>query len=446
MDEERDSPDFSFLFDVNCPEHKYYRWRVYSLAQGDTLGRWRTGPFVMIAGGLRWTPPDPGSRPAGAMTAAAAAATPSSSVAKSAAPHHELTRRLSDDDMDEFEDLLRSMSLERADIEEGMAFALDHADAARDVVDVLTEALTLSETLVPIKVARLFLVSDILHNCSAPVKNASAYRAAFQQKLPRIFESLEETHRSISGRITREAFKKRVSAVLAAWADWFLFSDEYLRGLEATFQRGGLHTAATLPTAEAEQVESEMRALTADEAERTCRARGLVADGGADACVRRLISLETYNRSESSPAGGGAQHAANNNHIRRTATATRTTDGGEATEQPTSSSAGGGPGMSRWTSVTDDEDGDAFKAGVDDSGDHGERAGQDDDDGAADAGRPARNNNTEQLTSAMRESLRRVEVEVLQYREELEEQGGVSAADIEDLVAKKRESLRVNIA
>jgi U2-associated protein SR140 len=56
-----------------------------------------------------------------------------------------------------------------------------NAVAATDVAEILTEALTLAETPVPIKVARLFLVSDILHNCGAPVKNASAYRGGLVQ-------------------------------------------------------------------------------------------------------------------------------------------------------------------------------------------------------------------------------------------------------------------------
>ncbi|GAB2214779.1 hypothetical protein Droror1_Dr00019142 [Drosera rotundifolia] len=45
----------------------------------------------------------------------------------------------------------------------------------REVVEVLAESLTLKETLIPTEVVRLMLVSDILHNSSAPVKNASAY-------------------------------------------------------------------------------------------------------------------------------------------------------------------------------------------------------------------------------------------------------------------------------
>ncbi len=52
-------------------------------------------------------------------------------------------------------------------------FALDNADAAADVVDVLGEALTLPETAPATKLARLFLVNDILANATAPVRNAS---------------------------------------------------------------------------------------------------------------------------------------------------------------------------------------------------------------------------------------------------------------------------------
>lgn len=75
------------------------------------------------------------------------------------------------------------------------------------IVEVLTESLTLKETPIPTKVARLMLVSDILHNSSAPVKNASAYRTKFEATLPDIVESFNDLYRSISGRITAEALK-----------------------------------------------------------------------------------------------------------------------------------------------------------------------------------------------------------------------------------------------
>lgn len=75
------------------------------------------------------------------------------------------------------------------------------------VVEVLTESLTLKETPIPTKVARLMLVSDILHNSSAPVKNASAYRTKFEATIPDIIESFNDLYRSVTGRITAEALK-----------------------------------------------------------------------------------------------------------------------------------------------------------------------------------------------------------------------------------------------
>lgn len=48
--------------------------------------------------------------------------------------------------------------------------------AAGEVVEILSDSLTLSETPVPLKIARLFLASDILHNTSSGVRNASRYR------------------------------------------------------------------------------------------------------------------------------------------------------------------------------------------------------------------------------------------------------------------------------
>ncbi len=55
-----------------------------------------------------------------------------------------------------------------------------------------------SMTCVCTCVCRLFLVSDILHNSTAPVRNASRYRGRFEQVLPGIFESLQEAYRCVA--------------------------------------------------------------------------------------------------------------------------------------------------------------------------------------------------------------------------------------------------------
>ncbi|PWA62026.1 CID domain-containing protein [Artemisia annua] len=231
MERVRGNPLFSFLFELGSKEHTYYVWRLYSFAQGDTMHRWRTEPFIMITGSGRWVPPalPKDKSPENEETGATFAAGRSRRV--------ETERTLTDAQRDEFEDMLRALTLERIQIKEAMGFALDNADAAGEIVEVLTESLTLKETPIPTKVARLMLVSDILHNSSAPVKNASAYRTKFETNLPDILESFNDLYRSVTGRITAEALKERVMKVLQVWADWFLFSDAYVNGLRSTFLR-----------------------------------------------------------------------------------------------------------------------------------------------------------------------------------------------------------------
>ncbi|KAI3912764.1 hypothetical protein MKW92_040916, partial [Papaver armeniacum] len=316
MERGRGNPLFKFLFELGSKEHTYYVWRLYSFAQGDTLQRWRTEPFIMVTGSGRWISP-----PLPAVKSPEHEKEAGTTFAAGRSRRVELERTLTDPQRDEFEDMLRALTLERGQIKEAMGFALDNADAAGEVVEVLTESLTLKETHIPTKVARLMLVSDILHNSSAPVKNASAYRTKFEATLPDIMESFNDLYRGVSGRMTAEALKERVLKVLQVWADWFLFSDAYVNGLRATFLRSG-NSGVTLfhsisgNAEEAEKQKSEdmsegdklnqdaalamgkgaatqeLLNLPLPELERRCRHNGLSLVGGREIMVARLLSLE----------------------------------------------------------------------------------------------------------------------------------------------------------
>ncbi|MCL7022535.1 hypothetical protein MKW94_006788 [Papaver nudicaule] len=316
MERGRGNPLFKFLFELGSKEHTYYVWRLYSFAQGDTLQRWRTEPFIMITGSGRWISP-----PLPAIKSPEHEKEAGTTFAAGRSRRVELERTLTDPQRDEFEDMLRALTLERGQIKEAMGFALDNADAAGEVVEVLTESLTLKETHIPTKVARLMLVSDILHNSSAPVKNASAYRTKFEATLPDIMESFNDLYRGVSGRMTAEALKERVLKVLQVWADWFLFSDAYVNGLRATFLRSG--NSGVTPfhsiSGDAEEAENqksedtsggdklnqdaalamgkgaatqELLNLPLPELERRCKHNGLSLVGGREIMVARLLSLE----------------------------------------------------------------------------------------------------------------------------------------------------------
>uniref|UniRef100_A0A1D1YSZ1 U2 snRNP-associated SURP motif-containing protein n=2 Tax=Anthurium amnicola TaxID=1678845 RepID=A0A1D1YSZ1_9ARAE len=317
MERGRGNPLFNFLFELASKEHTYYVWRLYSFAQGDTLQRWRTEPFIMITGSGRWMPP-----PLPSVRSPEHEKESGTTYAAGRSRRVEMERTLTDPQRDEFEDMLRGLTLERSQIKEAMGFALDNADAAGEIVEVLTESLTLKETPIPTKVARLMLVSDILHNSSAPVKNASAYRTKFEGTLPDIMESFNDLYRSITGRITAEALKERVLKVLQVWSDWFLFSDAYVNGLRATFVRSG--NSGVIPfhsiCGDAPEIENkptsedraeggkldqdaalamgrgaamkELLGLPLAELEKRCRHNGLSLCGGREMMVARLLYLE----------------------------------------------------------------------------------------------------------------------------------------------------------
>ncbi|XP_010278203.1 PREDICTED: protein RRC1-like isoform X2 [Nelumbo nucifera] len=317
MERGRGNPLFNFLFELGSKEHTYYVWRLYSFAQGDTLQRWRIEPFIMITGSGRWIPP-----PLPQVKSPDHEKESGTTFAAGRSRRVELEQTLTDQQRDEFEDMLRALTLERSQIKEAMGFALDNAEAAGEIVEVLTESLTLKETPIPTKVSRLMLVSDVLHNSSAPVKNASAYRTKFELTLPDIMESFNDLYRSITGRMTAEALKERVLKVLQVWADWFLFSDAYVNGLRATFLRSGnsgvnpFHSlcgdAPEIENKTSSEDPGEGRKLNQDaalamgkgaamkellnlplaELERRCRHNGLSLVGGREMMVARLLSLE----------------------------------------------------------------------------------------------------------------------------------------------------------
>lgn len=85
---------------------------------------------------------------------------------------------------------------------------------------------------VPKKMARLFLVSDILHNSSASVRNASSYRSGFQTSLPDIFYSMHTCYVNINSRMGLETMKEQLMKVLQIWQAWSLFPLSFVMKLE----------------------------------------------------------------------------------------------------------------------------------------------------------------------------------------------------------------------
>ena len=57
-----------------------------------------------------------------------------------------------------------------------MIWCLEHAEAAQEIVEILKDSLTILDTALAKKIARLYVVSDVLYNSSAKLPYVSNFR------------------------------------------------------------------------------------------------------------------------------------------------------------------------------------------------------------------------------------------------------------------------------
>ncbi|CAB4067787.1 SR140 [Lepeophtheirus salmonis] len=242
MNREMNNPNFRFLFENKSHDHIYYRWRLYSIMQGDSKENWSTDDFRMFKGGSIWKPPPLNLFAAGV---------PEELLDDDVIIPQRRNNKTSDppnpkkEDSEEyqeelaqivFEEMLRNLVPDRNPIAESMVWCIEHADAGEEIVDCIYESLSIPETPLAKKIARLYLISDILHNCSVKgITNVSYFRKGFQVKLPEVFDHLYECHKSIESRIKAESFKQRIMLCFRAWEDWALYPQDFLINLQNKF-------------------------------------------------------------------------------------------------------------------------------------------------------------------------------------------------------------------
>uniref|UniRef100_A0A8C9R6D2 Zgc:163098 n=1 Tax=Scleropages formosus TaxID=113540 RepID=A0A8C9R6D2_SCLFO len=224
MNNEKNNPDFRFLFDNKSQAHVYYRWKLFSILQGESPNEWRTADFRMFRGGSLWRPPPLNPYLHGAEDS------------REEEEEEELKKgQLKAEHRDKLENILRALTPSREEIGDAMVFCLDRAEAAEEVVGCIAESLSLLQTPLQKKIARLYLVSDILYNSCAKVINASYYRKFFETKLPQIFGDISEAYRNVQARLQAEQFKQKVMSCFRAWEDWAVYPESYLIQLQNIF-------------------------------------------------------------------------------------------------------------------------------------------------------------------------------------------------------------------
>lgn len=165
------------------------------------------------------------------------------------------------------------LKTQRGFISQAMVFCIENAECAEEIVDCVTESLTLSETPCQTRLARLYLVSDVLHNTQCKAKNVWALRDGFEKSMPEILEATQRAAAQ-SGK-EGETLLQKVRTLLTLWERWSIFSSDYMKGLHvaAFHPLKPYKEAASSAWIQAKVEEWELQHFS--QLEKLCRLRGL---------------------------------------------------------------------------------------------------------------------------------------------------------------------------
>ncbi|KAG2171985.1 hypothetical protein INT43_001462 [Umbelopsis isabellina] len=246
---EWNNPGYSFLTNNNTPEHVYYRWKLYSLLQGDSKHHWRSEPFQMFAEGPWWIPPEIPFDNHGEVDEIENS---SDEEEREKQREHITKGNLSKVAKRRLEIMLRKINFQRGTVAKAMAFAINHSDAADEVIDIICKSMVSDGAPLSQKIARLYLVSDILHNSSVHVTNAWKYRSGFEMKLSEVFQHFNKIYRSIRARLKAEQVRRQICSIFAVWNNWIVFPEHRIAEYNSIFTQPGTEVAASEPVVEEE--------------------------------------------------------------------------------------------------------------------------------------------------------------------------------------------------
>ncbi|KII67916.1 U2 snRNP-associated SURP motif-containing protein [Thelohanellus kitauei] len=238
MEREATNPRFRFLFDFECDEHKYYRWKLFSILKGDSQYSWRVNEFQMFANGSIWVPP---KLPPGHVEYNNSL---NSKVSQKDSQDNQNTKKshekcLNPTQRKSFDHLLRHVTVRPKDVAEVMVWAMDHSEYAKDIVHVIKDSLSIESTPLNIKVqelhyliARLYVVNDILYNSSIGKSGSSEFRRHIEKHLMQIMDNFQVIIKNCERKIVSEKIKNMVIPCLNAWQKWLIFSPDFLQQLQ----------------------------------------------------------------------------------------------------------------------------------------------------------------------------------------------------------------------
>jgi U2-associated protein SR140 len=237
------SSDFAFLFNHASREHAYFRWKLWSVLQGDDrFKHWQLENFRMVNQGPDWLPLPNDEYSLDGETHSWLGLPP---VQREATPdsdsdsEEDLSQNLTPQQIRLLVQMLKELTITRQSICKCMMWCMDHSDAAQEIVDILLKSLILPATpTYPTKIARLYLLSDLLLNSASQRRNAWQFRTLFEPRLVQVFRHFGNVWGGISQRLKAEQVRKCVVSVLSSWEQRTVFAQAIMDDLRKQFDIG----------------------------------------------------------------------------------------------------------------------------------------------------------------------------------------------------------------
>jgi U2-associated protein SR140 len=224
MNVEAENPDFNFLSEFQTPAHTYYRWKLYSILNGDPKNSWSMKPFRMYKNGSIWVPPTAPNYREGM---------PKELIS----PNRKENANLSETQTNRLIYLIKNLTISRSSIANVMVFCVNHSNAIGDVLEILVDSFKNPATNPVKKTARLYLLSDILYNCRTKQIRTDLNEANSEIFFD-IFKQFHRTYKEFTHTQDKDCFKMKIFMVLRAWAFHNLYELKFITKLENVFLHG----------------------------------------------------------------------------------------------------------------------------------------------------------------------------------------------------------------
>nr|CAI5829348.1 unnamed protein product [Callosobruchus analis] len=220
MNQEIRNSDYSFLFNYQSPLHIYYRWKVFSILNGDHQKSWRLTPFRMFKGGSIWLPPVAPDYTKGMPEELIK----STNVQGCQLSENQCARLIG---------LIRELTLNRTSVVEAMVFCINHRNAIDDAMEIILESLTNPDTNPVNKIARLYLLSDVVAHCR--IKKVKLKLDNNLKELEAVFDSMQDCYLKLSCVHDRDNFRYRIHRVITYWTMYNVFPRQVLQKVDDYF-------------------------------------------------------------------------------------------------------------------------------------------------------------------------------------------------------------------